>query len=129
MDKEKLFDINEVEWQDCKEGMRACVFRASKQATLQYSEIQPEGIVDSHSHPAEQVIYVQEGYIDLTVEGKTYSLTPGCFGYIPSEATHEVINQGNSTCIVIDVFFPEREDREHCETVKDMGHNWNRGVK
>jgi len=124
MSEAKLFDINEVNWTSLNEGLRVCIFKASKQATMQYAEIQPGATIDKHSHPAEQLTYVQAGYIDLTVDDKTYSLSPGCFCQIPSGAAHHVINRGNSTCTAIDIFFPEREDRENSEKIKDMGHNW-----
>ncbi|WP_018704768.1 cupin domain-containing protein [Anaeromusa acidaminophila] len=124
MKEVKLFDVNEAEWKDWKEGMRACVFKATPQATMQYNEIKPEVVLDPHSHPAEQLTCVQQGFVDMTVNDKTYSLGPGCFCYIPSGAVHSAINRGNTTCVIVDVFMPERDDREHSKKIKDMGHNW-----
>lgn len=124
MNKGKLFDVNGVEWQDFKEGMRGCIFKPNKTATIQYSEIQPGVTVDLHSHPAEQVLYVQDGYVEASVNGKIEFLGPGSFCFIPSEATHHVTNKGNSTVVVVDIFLPERDDRQESKTLMNMKHSW-----
>lgn len=124
MDKVKLFDINEVEWKDWCDGMRTCVFKPTRQATMQYWEIQPGAGAEPHSHEAEQLSYVQEGYLDVTIDGKTYNLSPGCFCLIPSGAGHSTVNAGGVMCVNIDVFLPQRDDRKNSPKIADRGHNW-----
>lgn len=124
MAKPKLFDINEVKWENWGEDIRACVFKPTENATVQYWEIQPGAGAAPHSHPAEQLIYIQEGYLDVTIEGKTYDLGPGCFCLVPSGAIHSTCNNGKVMCVNVDVFMPERDDRTESIKDCDKGHSW-----
>lgn len=124
MKKVKLFDINEVKWESFGEGINACIFKPTTNATMQYWEISPGAGAAPHSHPAEQLIYIQEGYLDVTVEGETYDLGPGCFCLVPSGAVHSTVNTGKITCVNIDIFLPERDDRTQSEKDHDRGHKW-----
>lgn len=68
----------------------------------------PGAIVPLHQHPNEQLGYVLEGIITLTVGGETHDLGPGSTYLIPGGTPHE----GSSVdgCVVIDVFSPPRPD-------------------
>jgi len=124
MEEPRLFDINEVKWDKWAEGVNACVFKPSKNATVQYWEIAPGCGGAPHTHEAEQLIYIQEGYLDVTVDGKTYDLGPGCFCLVPSGAVHSTLNTGKVMCVNIDIFMPERDDRTESIKDCDRGHNW-----
>lgn len=123
--KPVLFDIQEVEWKDFGNGLNACVLQGTPNATIQYWEIQPGGGALEHSHPEEQIVYIQSGRIDLTVDGVTYDMGPGCFCVIPPNASHATYNKGKDVAINIDVFLPARSDRIHSKKDMDLGHtNW-----
>lgn len=124
MKQGKLFDVNAVEWQTFKAGMKSCIFKPTTATTIQYSEIQPGVTVDLHQHPAEQILYVQDGYVEASVDGAIQNLGPGNFCYIPSEATHHVTNIGNTATVVIDIFLPERDDRIESKTIMEIKHSW-----
>lgn len=62
----------------------------------------------AHSHPHSQVSYIVDGVFEVTVGGKTQTLSHGDTFYAPGDAVHSVlcIEQGT----IIDVFSPVRED-------------------
>ena len=68
----------------------------------------PGAIVPLHQHPNEQIGYVLEGTIALTIGDETRDLGPGATYLIPGGTPHE----GSSVdgCVVIDVFSPPRPD-------------------
>lgn len=117
-----LFDINEMEWKKWDNGLSSCVMKVSPDATMQYWELPPGCGAEPHSHPAKQLTYLQSGRMMLTVDGETYDLTPGCFALIPSNAVHSTRNVGSSTAVNIDIFLPDRDDREQSQKIRDFGH-------
>ena len=68
----------------------------------------PGAVVPLHKHPNEQIGYVLEGIIALTIGQETRDLGPGTAYLIPGGTPHE----GSSVdgCVVIDVFSPPRAD-------------------
>ena len=64
--------------------------------------------VPEHSHYHEQVVNVIEGEMELTVEGKPYSLVPGKVMVLPPNTLHSA--KAVTDCRVVDVFHPVRED-------------------
>lgn len=124
-EKVKLFDIKEARWEEGDNGMRSCVFKPSKAVTTQFWEIKPGAGAEPHKHPNEQLIYIQQGVLDVTVEGETYEVGSGCYCYVPPNAVHSTVNNGPQSCINIDFFFPERDDRSQSERERNLNHkNW-----
>jgi quercetin dioxygenase-like cupin family protein len=64
--------------------------------------------VPMHAHPHEQVTYVIEGRFEFTVGDETTVLEPGMVALIPGGALHG--GKTLTTCRVIDVFSPARDD-------------------
>lgn len=62
----------------------------------------------SHHHPHEQITVVVEGTVELTVDGKTHTLTAGDHAVIPGDVEHAATAVTDAT--VIDAFHPVRED-------------------
>ena len=56
----------------------------------------------------EQIMHVVEGIFELTIDGKTETLTTGAVVTIPGNIKHG--GKAISNCKVIDVFMPEREE-------------------
>ena len=48
-------------------------------------------ILPRHQHPHEQVAHVLEGELEITVDGETFTCTPGSVLVIPPNAWHEGI--------------------------------------
>ena len=76
--------------------------------TLGYVEIKAGNKLPEHHHVHEQITFVIEGQLDMTVGGKPCSLTDGMYCVIPSNVSHSAI--AKTDCKAIDVFNPVRED-------------------
>jgi len=76
--------------------------------TFGYVEIKKGTVVPQHQHPHEQITYVIEGRLDMTIGGKLCSLTAGMFEIIPSNTPHGAA--AVMDCKLIDTFSPTRED-------------------
>ena len=124
MSKVKVFDVNEVEWKrDWDGGLASCEYNPSDSCTLQYWELPAGSGAAPHSHPEEQLTYVPNGKLLLTVDGEEFLLTEGCYAYIPPNAVHSTKNVGSAVCVNIDVFMPDRSDREGSVQVREFSHD------
>lgn len=64
--------------------------------------------VPPHHHPQEQITYILEGRLQMTIGGEEFLLQPGTYHLIPSNVVHSAV--ALTDCILIDVFSPVRED-------------------
>ncbi len=78
------------------------------QLTFGYVEIKAGSNLPAHHHVHEQITYIIEGQLDMTIGGKPCSLTSGMYHVIPSNTPHSAI--AVTDCKAIDVFNPVRED-------------------
>lgn len=76
--------------------------------TLGLVEIKAGSNLPAHHHIHEQITYILEGNLDMTIDGKLCSLTKGMYYVIPSNVIHSAV--ALSDCKVIDVFNPVRQD-------------------
>jgi unsaturated pyranuronate lyase len=83
-------------------------FIHSGSMTFALWRIEKGSLLPQHAHPHEQVAYVMEGELELTVAGTTTTLTPGMVAIVPPHAPHS--GRALSECRVLDVFHPRRED-------------------
>ena len=79
-----------------------------KDLTLGYVEIKAGNKLPEHHHVHEQITFIIEGRLDMTVGGKFRSLTCCMYCVIPSNVSHSAI--AKTDCNAIDVFHPVRED-------------------
>ena len=79
-----------------------------KALTLGYVEIKAGNKLPEHHHVHEQITFIIEGQLDMTIGGKSCSLTSGMYYVIPSNVPHSAI--AKTDCKAIDVFNPVRED-------------------
>lgn len=79
-----------------------------EQMTLGLVEIKAGSDLPLHRHPHEQITYILEGQLDMTIGGERCSLKAGMFHVIPSNVLHGAV--AVTDCQVIDVFHPVRED-------------------
>jgi quercetin dioxygenase-like cupin family protein len=77
-------------------------------AMLNLLEFEPGARVPPHDHPHEQLGYVIEGELVLTIDGVEHRLVPGTAYAIPGGVEHAAWSPG--LCLVLDVFHPVRED-------------------
>lgn len=76
----------------------------------QYVELEPEGVVERHDHPHEQITHVTGGKIVMTIGEEEHTLAAGDTVVIPGDVPHEAINETDGVASLIDVFSPPRED-------------------
>lgn len=79
-----------------------------ERAMLNLLEFEPGATVPAHEHPHEQLGYVLEGELALTIAGVEHTLLPGDAYAIPGGTVHAAASEGR--CLVLDVFHPVRED-------------------
>jgi quercetin dioxygenase-like cupin family protein len=77
-------------------------------AMLNLLEFEPGARVPPHDHHHEQLGYVIEGELLLTIDGVEHRLGPGAAYTIPGGVEHSARSEG--ACLVLDVFQPVRED-------------------
>jgi quercetin dioxygenase-like cupin family protein len=77
-------------------------------AMLNLLEFEPGAAVPAHEHPHEQLGYVIEGELRLTIAGEEHVLGPGDGYRIAGGTEHAARTDGR--CLVLDVFQPVRED-------------------
>ncbi|PWH81698.1 cupin domain-containing protein [Algibacter marinivivus] len=76
--------------------------------TVGYIEIKNGAVLPAHSHIHEQITQVISGKLEMTIDGVTQILESGSITIIPSNSVHSAF--AHTDCIVIDTFFPVRED-------------------
>jgi len=79
-----------------------------KSMTLGLVEIKAGSNLPEHKHVHEQITYILEGELEMTIGGEQCLLTTGMYHVIPSNIPHSAI--AKTDCKVIDVFNPVRED-------------------
>lgn len=82
---------------------------AGDQMMLSFVELQPHAVVESHSHPHEQVGMVISGRALFRVGDEEKVLGPGEMYFIPGGIEHrvEALEEG---CQALDVFHPVRDE-------------------
>jgi quercetin dioxygenase-like cupin family protein len=76
--------------------------------TFGYVEIVAGSNLPAHQHVHEQITYIIEGELDMTIGGEICPLRAGMYHVIPSNTPHSAI--ARTDCKAIDVFNPVRED-------------------
>jgi len=64
--------------------------------------------VPIHTHPHEQVGYIAEGSVEMTIDGKKYELSKGDSYCAPANIPHGAFTLAPT--IIVDTFYPPRED-------------------
>lgn len=82
---------------------------AGQHIMLSYVEFEPEAVVESHSHPHEQMGILLEGELEFVIGDERHQLSPGDMWRIPGGVVHSAI-AGSEPVKALDVFHPIRED-------------------
>ena len=77
-------------------------------STLAFWEIKKGHASPEHHHIHEQITYVMEGELEMTIGGVDYLLTPGSVHVIPSNTPHSAF--ARTDCRILDSFAPARDD-------------------
>src|SRR6266496_5405782 len=76
--------------------------------TFGFVEIKKGSVVPEHHHIQEQITYIIEGQLNMTIGGEFCPLKEGMYHVIPSNTPHSAI--AKIDCVAIDIFNPVRED-------------------
>lgn len=76
--------------------------------TFGYVTIKAGSILPEHHHIHEQITFVVEGELEMTIGTETFTLTTGSAQVISSDVLHSAV--ARKDCIVVDVFSPVRDD-------------------
>ena len=99
--------IKDIKAKDLAPGLSG-YYAHGTNMTLGLVEIKAGSNLPLHHHPHEQITYILEGQLDMTIGGEYCPLTAGMYYVIPSNIPHGAI--AITDCKVIDVFNPVRED-------------------
>ena len=72
--------------------------------------IRPHAVLDAHSHPHEQMLYVLDGNCDVTIGEEKFSMKTGDMALVPGGMMHQVTATGEGELTMLDIFSPIRED-------------------
>jgi quercetin dioxygenase-like cupin family protein len=81
-----------------------------RNAMLVESQMAAGSCAPDHAHPHEQLLYVGEGLIEVTIGDERRMMSVGDVGVIPSNCNHAVKVVSAGGAVVYDVFSPIRED-------------------
>jgi quercetin dioxygenase-like cupin family protein len=76
--------------------------------TLSVVDIKKGSVLPEHHHVHEQITFILEGELEMTIGGETNLLRAGTVHVIPSDVPHSAV--AKTDCKVIDAFSPVRED-------------------
>jgi quercetin dioxygenase-like cupin family protein len=79
-----------------------------RHAVMSRSEFQPGASSGRHTHPGEELGYVLEGALELTIDGKApQQLKAGDVIFMPAGAIHDAKNVGTGTLKVVSTYVLE----------------------
>jgi quercetin dioxygenase-like cupin family protein len=77
-------------------------------STLTFWDARKGSSLPEHKHIHEQITYIVEGELEMTIGGKKYSFSAGNVHVIPSNVPHSAL--AVTDCKIIDSFAPARDD-------------------
>jgi quercetin dioxygenase-like cupin family protein len=92
------------------------------QVQLIRAEIAAGAAFSLHSHPQEQIIFVQEGAREFTVDATTQVVHAGGVICVPGGISHGGRVCGALRAVTIEAFHPPRSDFRHPASQGDLDH-------
>lgn len=85
------------------------ISQANHEAVTARADFQPGAQVPKHTHPGEEVGYILEGELELTIEGKPpQKLKAGETFFLPANTVHTAKNVGKGTAAVLSTYIVEK---------------------
>jgi quercetin dioxygenase-like cupin family protein len=113
----KTINLNKCEWQELREKIQCKIFHGGD-ITIQYSEVQPDAALKTHTHPYEQIVMILSGECDFHVGDQKVPMGEGSVMYVPPMVEHGIQAKGDVPIINLDIFHPRRTDRQ--ESVESL---------
>lgn len=92
------------------EGVTAAQVLHGERLHAQHVRLDPDGEVDTHSHPHEQITFATVGTTVMVIDGEEHELSAGDAVHIPGAVRHSARNETDEATELVDVFSPPRED-------------------
>ncbi|MGH8927459.1 MAG: cupin domain-containing protein [Acidimicrobiia bacterium] len=87
--------------------------------TMFMVQYEPRGLAGAHDHPLEEAYLILEGEVDSVLDGVSYRLGPGDFGFCGVGAVHEFANPTNSTVRWLETQAPQPPGRHSYRFARD----------
>ncbi|WP_273837355.1 cupin domain-containing protein [Halococcus sp. PRR34] len=100
--------VSEQETREPEEGVHVTQLVAGENMNAQHFRFDPGATAMEHSHPSEQVVYLQQGTFTVIMEGKEYEFEAGESYVIPGGISHAAENRTDEPLAGIDIFSPTR---------------------
>ena len=94
-----------------------------EQVTMAVVDLEPNVAVPEHRHPNEQLGFVAQGSVTMTVGGEARELRRGETYVIASDLPHAAV-AGSEGATVVDIFSPPRADWEQLERLEPGAGSW-----
>jgi quercetin dioxygenase-like cupin family protein len=91
-------------------GRRGEILMAGEKCMMMINTIEPGLPTPAHSHPHEQIGYLQEGEGDLYMGDEKVHIKAQCTFVAPSNVPHNFDATGGKPAVLIECFAPPRED-------------------
>jgi quercetin dioxygenase-like cupin family protein len=101
-----MIDTNRLEVKEPRAGWRGRFFH-SPHMTFAHYTVEAGAWIHEHAHPNDEVWTVIDGELEMTIEGETRVLGPGCAAVVPPGARHAARALTAVRAIVVD--HPRRE--------------------
>lgn len=102
-----MANINDIPLKQLMSGIAGRYVHGEK-CTMGVVEIEKGSTLPLHHHPHEQLTFILEGELEMTIGGETMTLRQGDYYVIRSNVPHSAV--AHVGCKVIDVFAPVREE-------------------
>ena len=99
---------NDVKREDLEQGLSRKILARGGKMMLVEVTFKKGAVGYLHSHPHEQVSYIQKGSFEVEINGEKRILETGDSFYAAPDAKHGVVALEDS--VIIDVFTPQRDD-------------------
>ncbi len=101
-----MLHLNDIPSKEYLPGLSGKMLHGEK-STLGFWEIQKGAELPEHSHENEQITYITDGELEMTIGGVTTIFGPGNLMVIPPHIPHSA--RALTNCKVIDSWTPVRE--------------------
>jgi len=95
---------------DTVKGRHGEILMAGEKCMMMINTIEPGLPTPMHSHPHEQIGYLQEGEGDLYMGEEKVHIKAQCTFVAPPNVPHNFDATGNKPAVLIECFAPPRED-------------------
>lgn len=73
---------------------------------LAIASLKPGKEIEAHVDPMEEIYFILSGFGEMSVEGEARPVKPGDAVWIPTDASHALLNNGEEDCVILVVASP-----------------------